>query len=253
MGQAETELACTEVADPMFITPLNRVDLLQLLPKGLVTAEIGVYRGGFSAQIIAASDPAKLYAIDPWGGPDDAYVREYRVRDDMEQHFEAVTRMFSNQIASGQVEIVRDYSREAIPQLEDGHLDWAYIDGMHSYDAVLGDLELIDPKIRADGLIWGHDFSNTFMSRAKKFGVVRAVREFLHTSGYTLQFITNESAPSFVIAKQPEAEFATAFRDAALRAAPRAIGMDIDLLDQFHQEPFTTADGRTEQYFCFGK
>lgn len=231
----------------MFITPLNRIELLRLLPKKLTAAEIGVYRGGFAAQIVKATDPAKLYLIDPWGGPDDAYVKEYRVRDDMQQMFEAVCEIFSGQSA---VEIIRDYSYNAIPKLE--QLDWAYIDGMHSYEAVIEDLKLVDPKVRDDGLILGHDFSNTFMSRAKKFGVIKAVREFIQDTGYSLEFVTNESAPTFVVAKQPDSEFATAFRDAVLNANPRVIGIDIQMLDQFHQGQLKLPDGKTEYYFCFG-
>jgi len=234
----------------MFITPLNRVKLLHLLPKKLAAAEIGVYRGGFASCILETSDPTKLYLIDPWGGPDDAYVQEYRVRDDMQQMFEAVSEMFSEQIAAGQVEIIRDYSYNALPGLADGLLDWAYIDGMHSYEAVIEDLKLVDRTVKDNGLIFGHDFSNTFMSRAKKFGVIKAVREFIEATGYSLEFITNESAPTFVIAKAAGSDFATAFRDAALNANPRVIRISIDMLDQFYQEPLEK-QGRQEYFFCF--
>jgi hypothetical protein len=40
--------------------------LLGLLPRGSVGAEIGVWRGDFSAWILRTVRPARLHLIDPW-------------------------------------------------------------------------------------------------------------------------------------------------------------------------------------------
>ena len=40
--------------------------VLELLPKGGIGAEIGVFRGHFSDLICSVAQPRKLYLIDPW-------------------------------------------------------------------------------------------------------------------------------------------------------------------------------------------
>ncbi|MEM7189627.1 MAG: hypothetical protein AAF439_08445, partial [Pseudomonadota bacterium] len=40
--------------------------VLNALPKGAVGAEVGVWKGDFSAEILATAAPACLHLIDPW-------------------------------------------------------------------------------------------------------------------------------------------------------------------------------------------
>lgn len=47
-----------------FIHP--RRILLAKMPKNSVCAEIGVYKGEFSQQILSLVKPKKLHLIDPW-------------------------------------------------------------------------------------------------------------------------------------------------------------------------------------------
>ena len=51
-------------------------------------------------------------------------------------------------------------------------VDFVYIDAEHSYEAMTNDLALWFPKVRAGGVIAGHDYSPEFD------GVRRAVNEF---------------------------------------------------------------------------
>lgn len=52
-------------------------------------------------------------------------------------------------------------------------LDFVYIDGLHEYESVKQDIEVWLPKIRAGGIIAGHDYNAGFP------GVERAVKEVL--------------------------------------------------------------------------
>ena len=78
-------------------------------------------------------------------------------------------------------EIIRKYSHEAFDQFKDNSIDFIYIDGNHSYDAVKKDLELWYPKLKIGGVINGDDY-NVFpvekMPDGSIFGVTKAVNEF---------------------------------------------------------------------------
>ena len=62
-------------------------------------------------------------------------------------------------------------SREAIKKVEDGALDFVFIDADHSYKECLWDIKNWMPKVRKGGLVSGHDFQDRFP------GVKKAVRE----------------------------------------------------------------------------
>ena len=67
-------------------------------------------------------------------------------------------------------------SVEAAPELEDGSLDFVFIDANHSYDAVKNDIIAWAPKVRSGGVLCGHDY-NSFP------GVQKAVDDFASAKG----------------------------------------------------------------------
>ncbi len=54
----------------------SRRELIAMLPKQAVGAEIGVWKGEFSAEILKVAAPKTLYLIDPWVIQDNATHRE---------------------------------------------------------------------------------------------------------------------------------------------------------------------------------
>jgi hypothetical protein len=50
----------------MFFILGDRNSLIQQLPKNAIWAEVGVYRGDFSQQILDLCTPSELYLIDNW-------------------------------------------------------------------------------------------------------------------------------------------------------------------------------------------
>lgn len=58
------ELQNENIKNTTFI--VNRDDLLQLLPKNGVVAELGVGNGEFSEKILRVCNPTKLHLIDIW-------------------------------------------------------------------------------------------------------------------------------------------------------------------------------------------
>ena len=188
----------------MLFTLLSRDGLLRLLPKGGVVAEIGVAEGVFSKTILENTEPEHLHLIDPWqfqenekyqGDPNNVSDAQNEAR------FGSVVEKFAEEEAAGRVTIHRSLSGDAVSTFEDGYFDWIYLDGSHAYRDVSEDLDHYDAKIKADGFILGHDYTNHIEAKKMNFGVVEAVNEFVNTRGYEFLILTNEEFPTFVLAK----------------------------------------------------
>src|SRR6266496_991781 len=102
--------------------------LLDLLPRRSVGAEIGVYAGDFSEEILHIVKPAKLGLIDPWihetseqykhawyGG------RAQGGQEEMDALHKVVLTRFRRQIRAGQVSVHRGYSSEVCKEFPDGY------------------------------------------------------------------------------------------------------------------------------------
>lgn len=195
----------------MLFCSIARSELLHLLPKGGEVAEIGVAQGEFSKQILARAKPRKLHLIDPWEHQLRAdYQRDGNNvdADRQEERFQQVVGMFAAEQQAGQVEVHRAYSQDAAASFADGQLDWLYIDGLHSYDGVSADLRNYQGKVKQDGFILGHDYTNHVRAQSMDFGVVEAVNEFVCREGYAFIALTNEPFPTYVIARSVESEAA---------------------------------------------
>jgi len=117
-----------------------------------VGAEIGVERGYYSETLCKHIPGLKLYSVDPWK----AY-RGYRIHVSQSKidgfYDEAKTRL-----APYNATLVREFSVDAAKQFEDGSLDFVYIDGNHDFVNIAMDLHAWTPKVRAGGIISGHDY-----------------------------------------------------------------------------------------------
>lgn len=106
-------------------------------------AEIGVREGMFAQHLLKHTKIEKLYCIDPWEDEPELYERFVRFYGQNER-----------------VEILRQRSEEAeIPEV-----DFVFIDGDHSYEAVKADIEKYLPKTRY--FLAGHDYGNPKVSKA---------------------------------------------------------------------------------------
>jgi Methyltransferase domain len=210
----------------MLLCPMSRPQLLELLPKGGECAEIGVAKGEFSRVILDTVKPRKLHLIDPW---------EHQAREDYdsdgsnvddaehEARYKAVAHAFAADIDDGVVEIHRRYSQDAAASFRDGQLDWIYIDGLHSYDGVRSDLELYKAKVKPDGLILGHDYTNHVRAQQMKFGVVEAVNEFVLREGLAFIALTKEMFPTYVLARSASGPDAQRLTIALLYCVPELV------------------------------
>lgn len=196
----------------MLLVNLTRIDLLKLLPSQGVVAEIGVAEGEFSRLILSSSSPHQLHLIDPW---------EHQARIDyqgdtygnppaseQEGRFEMVSKEFDSEINHGRVVLHRTYSTLAAESFKEHMFDWIYIDGLHSKEGVSADLNAFQNKMKPDGLILGHDYTNHPPAMKAGFGVVEAVNEFVIDNKLHFLAMTMENFPTYVLTRSPESAVA---------------------------------------------
>ena len=105
----------------------------------------------------------------------------------------------------------RALSTEVVDQFPDDYFDFVYVDAVHTYEGCLTDLQIFDRKVKRNGFIAGHDYQTIPIARAHHNGVVQAVHDFVKQTGYSFTALTFEEAPTFVIAKNPDAPAAMHF------------------------------------------
>jgi hypothetical protein len=156
---------------------LHRRMIVARLPKHGVGAEIGVWRGNFSARLLRSAKPTCLHLIDPWQHRSEpAYENAMFGRRDqsqLERVYRGVHERFAHEIAHGQVVIHRAPSTVALATLPS--LDWVYIDGDHTYEGVSADLRSCWERLAQDGRVGGDDYGVTGWWDD---GVTKAVDEF---------------------------------------------------------------------------
>ncbi|MEN9599702.1 MAG: hypothetical protein RL596_2021 [Bacteroidota bacterium] len=170
----------------------NRSELLELLPKESICAEIGVNEGEFSEEILNITKPTKLYLIDAWN---DSFFHNGKKA--------IVEEKFSNQMQYKKVELRVGLSTDELPKFPDGYFDWVYLDTAHTYEITYAELSILKTKIKPNGIILGHDYVIGNWADWFKYGVIEAVHEFCVKEGWEIIYLTNETHQhrSFAIKK----------------------------------------------------
>jgi len=139
-----------------------------LLENPRYGAEIGVERGHFTEQMLAAFPHLHMIAVDPWQAvgdfadwPMDEIAAEFQQR--LEPYQDRLT-------------VLRLDSVTAAKEVNNGTLDFVFIDAAHDYENVLQDVRAWRLKVRPGGLLMGHDFSPKYP------GVAQAVNQVLPDS-----------------------------------------------------------------------
>ena len=159
----------------------TREELLELLPKGGIVAELGVDEGEFSKSILGINKPKKLHLVDFWGSK--------RYNQDKRRKVET---RFKKNIEANNLEINLGLSTEVVKGFQDNYFDWIYIDTSHSYKTTIEELELYRSKIKSNGFIAGHDYVMGHWNGMVRYGVIEAVYEFCVKYNWEIIFLTTE-------------------------------------------------------------
>lgn len=133
-------------------------------------AEIGVFFGTNARRMFKKLNVEKMFLIDPYKKYSD-YEKEKNVVRFLPSSFKPaliVLKKYIHRIVP--LQMTSEDAVDLIPN----DLDMVYIDGNHAYDYVKKDIELYYPKVKAGGIIGGHDIDGNENGE----DVRRAVFEF---------------------------------------------------------------------------
>lgn len=146
---------------------LGFIKLLDVLSNSLSPSskmiEIGSYMGEATLMFASTGLFSQIYVIDPFTSDEkfNTYLKETKMLQDynemqlsvyVEKEFENNTRYFDN------IRLLKEFSYNTHNSFVDRTIDFIYIDGEHTYDAVKTDIETYRPKLKKGGIIGGHDY-----------------------------------------------------------------------------------------------
>lgn len=148
-------------------------------------AEVGVYTGYYSRTLLDNIPGLELLCVDSWTAGT-WRERAYPVAKEVLTRYPGAT-------------LLRLPSVEAAKTVQDGSLDFVFIDADHSYKSVKEDLRAWSPKVRKGGIVSGHDY----MEGRKTVDVIRAVDEYVKEHNVELLLTDNDTKNPIKDDRQP--------------------------------------------------
>ncbi len=160
--------------------------------------EVGSFEGSY-AQLIHSSFPyASITLVDMWETNGNDFY--YSVRPGMvENAFQIASKRFESY---SNVRLLKGKSLEASSFFENESINFIYIDADHSYEGCLQDLNAWYPKVKAGGVIAGHDWDcEPGLLEYSRFGVEKAVRQFFHKRLDDIELTSESFHKSWILVK----------------------------------------------------
>ena len=158
---------CKEVAwlvTQRFFFHMTKSHTHESFPYKIRGVEVGVHTGAGSRWLLCIPN-LTLYGVDPF--------KEYMNHKGGElitQERQDAARVKALQVAKEfpNFQLFFEPSATAVTLIEDAFLDFVHIDGCHGEHSVREDITLWLPKLRANGLISGHDYGDLHGQEVKK-------------------------------------------------------------------------------------
>jgi len=181
-----------------------RTILYKCFPISESVCEIGVAEGSNAKTILTNAKPKILHLIDPWiFVPDPSYRDPNNTsNEEGERRYMGVLEIFKDEIKDKQVIVHRDFSYNIYNQFPNNFFDWILIDSMHTYEGVRKELNLYHNKIKDNGFIMLHDYTNHAMAKRMNFGVVEAIDDFCKESDFEICIISIDNFGSCILTKK---------------------------------------------------
>lgn len=138
----------------------NRAELGDLLnDKNLlnVAVEVGTHRAEYAVAFLRRWKGKRFCAVDPWINGLEDYSDPVNVNDRNDDYAAAEQALSA---FADRVWIKRMLSEDAAKDIEDDSIDFVYIDANHAERYVRQDINAWYPKVKAGGVIAGHDIVN---------------------------------------------------------------------------------------------
>ncbi|MBD1173334.1 class I SAM-dependent methyltransferase [Pelagibacterales bacterium SAG-MED03] len=214
-----------------FFVFADRNTVLKNIPTKSKILEIGVYQGANAEFLLNHTDLSELHLVDTWalksfqemldnkgdfqvGMPMKISVvnkmkeqlmllcKEYRGEDNPSVAFEFVYKSVLEKFKDKKnVHIYRQKSVDAVTSFKSDFFDVIYVDGDHSFNAVLNDLLLYESKLKSGGIFIGNDYLLSENDDFFHYGVLSAVNQFCKTRNFNLLLVTYGEYADFVLYK----------------------------------------------------
>ena len=125
----------------------------------LVLVEVGVARGGTSDFTIKklSKNIAKYTGVDPYkSNYDKTDIFSYYNQEFMDNCYLYVI----EKVNDSRFDLIRTTSKKASSEFQDNSIDAIFIDGDHTYSAVLEDIKCWKNKVKKGGLMIGDDYQS---------------------------------------------------------------------------------------------
>ncbi|MFC1600643.1 class I SAM-dependent methyltransferase [Patescibacteria group bacterium] len=150
--------------------------------------EIGTCHGKFAQVLCENNSKLKLTTIDPYV----AVYQDKRTQRIGNEKQESLYKEAKKRLNPYKCDIVRKHSLEAVLDFPYESIDFVYIDGSHKFDYVICDIIEWARRVKKDGIISGHDYSQKRMPE-----VVEAVNVYAKQHDIPTIYITDERSPSW--------------------------------------------------------
>jgi predicted O-methyltransferase YrrM len=142
----------------------DREEMTEHLLKGGIVAEVGTDKGHFAKMICNVVKPRELHVFD--------------------LTFERMERIESSAVILHEGDSSTEMAK--LRGNKPGWFDWIYIDGDHSYEGVVKDIEQAVRLIKPDGLLIFNDYTIYSPLENSQIGVKRAVNDLLLDEGFEM-------------------------------------------------------------------
>jgi len=132
--------------------------------NNIIWVEIGVHKARSPAHVFARFNIEKMYLIDPYTAL--SYCSRFETQPRQDQHKKTAHEAL--EAHKEKCIWLEDFSENVVDTFEDNSVDVVFIDGDHSYEAVLRDLKNYYPKVRPGGIIAGDDYHEEEVQAAVK-------------------------------------------------------------------------------------
>src|SRR3990167_441584 len=141
---------------PIEIPNTNRETLARLfyLLGHTTGVEVGTERGEYADCLLRGNPLLALRCVDLWKSY--AGYRDHVNQRNLDRFYAEAQARLAPYGSRGV--LIRQWAVEAAQGFKDGSLDFVYLDAAHDLPSVIADLKAWTPKVRAGGIIAGHDY-----------------------------------------------------------------------------------------------